>query len=168
MDEQREARLFDDDTGCLTDGGLRRLIAGSLEELERLEASEHLSYCDRCVERYAAMADSAPLLEAPDTMKQSILGALRRRAAKVFVDRYFHMAVAASLTLVLWGSGVFSSFGEARLVRRSEDFWQERDPRTSISWQLKDFAADVSDGVSELVDQLTTIDLRGAFKNEKK
>lgn len=168
MDEQKEMLLFDDDTGCLTEGGLRGFVEGSLDELGRLEVAEHLSYCDRCVERYAAMVDGAPLLDAPDTMKQSVLASLRKRAARVFVNRYFHMAVAASLTLVLWGSGVFNSFGEARLVKTPEDFWQERDPKTSISWQLKDFAADVSDGVSDIVDQLTTIDLRGAFRHEKK
>lgn len=167
MAEPKIIRLFDDDTGCLTDSGLRRLVEGSLDELERLEAAEHLSYCDSCVERYTALLTDEVLTDPPDTMKQSVLFALRKKAAKVFVNRYFHMAVAASLTLVLWGSGVFGSLGDARLTRRMEDELRNRDPKESISWQLNSFAAGFSDNINEFVDQLTTIDLRGAFKNEK-
>ena len=156
-------RLFDDESGCLTDHALQSLLNGSLEELERLEVAEHLSYCDSCVERYTALLTDGVLLEAPELMKQSVLAALRRKAAKVFVNRYFHMAVAASLTLVLWGSGVFNSFGEVRLVRPPE----ARNPEASISWRLNSFASDVSDGVTDFMDQLITIDLRGALRNEK-
>ena len=156
-------RLFDDESGCLTDHALQSLLNGSLEELERLEVAEHLSYCDSCVERYTALLVPQVLEEPPELMKQSILSALRKRAAKLFVDRYFHMAVAASLTLVLWGSGVFNSFGEVRLVRPPE----ERNPEASISWRLNSFASDVSDGVTDFMDQLITIDLRGALRNEK-
>ncbi len=163
MERPTERRLFDDETGCLTDGALAGLMEGSLDELQRLEVSEHLSYCDACVERYTALLADGVLLEAPELMKQSVLAALRRRAAKVFVNRYFHMAVAASLTLVLWGSGVFNSFGEVRLVRPPE----ERNPEASISWRLNSFASDVSDGVTDFMDQLITIDLRGALRNEK-
>ena len=156
MERPTERRLFDDETGCLTDGALAGLMEGSLDELQRLEVSEHLSYCDACVERYTALLTDGVLLEAPELMKQSVLAALRRRAAKVFVNRYFHMAVAASLTLVLWGSGVFNSFGEVRLVRPPE----ARNPEASISWRLNSFASDVSDGVTDFMDQLITIDLR--------
>lgn len=163
MERPTERRLFDDETGCLTDGALAGLMEGSLDELQRLEVSEHLSYCDACVERYTALLADGVLLEAPELMKQSVLAALRRRAAKVFVNRYFHMAVAASLTLVLWGSGVFNSFGEVRLVRPPE----ARNPEASISWRLNSFASEVSDGVTDFMDQLITIDLRGALRNEK-
>ena len=163
MERPTERRLFDDETGCLTDGALAGLMEGSLDELQRLEVSEHLSYCDACVERYTALLADGVLLEAPELMKQSVLAALRRKAAKVFVNRYFHMAVAASLTLVLWGSGVFNSFGEVRLVRPPE----ARNPEASISWRLNSFAYDVSDGVTDFMDQLITIDLRGALRNEK-
>jgi len=163
MERPTERRLFDDETGCLTDGALEGLMEGSLDELQRLEVSEHLSYCDACVERYTALLADGVLLEAPELMKQSVLAALRRKAAKVFVNRYFHMAVAASLTLVLWGSGVFNSFGEVRLVRPPE----ARNPEASISWRLNSFASDVSDGVTDFMDQLITIDLRGALRNEK-
>ena len=163
MREPEERLLFDDETGCLTTFGLESLVEGSLGELERLEVSEHLAYCDLCVERYTALLAEETLLEAPELMRQGVLAAVRKRAVKVLVNRYFHMAVAASLTLVLWGSGVFNSFGEVRLVRPPE----ARNPEASISWRLNSFASEVSDGVTDFMDQLITIDLRGALRNEK-
>lgn len=157
--------LFDDDTGCLTDFALNSLVKGSLEELERLEAAEHLSYCDRCVERYTALLTEEALLEPPELMKQSILSSLRKKAARVFVNRYFHMAVAASLTLVLWGSGVFSTFGQELPIKREESLWENRTPETSVSQRLGEFASNVTGGINDIVDQLTTIDLRGAIES---
>ena len=37
--------LFRED-GCMTDAGFRAMMDGQLDELGRLEAAEHLSYCD--------------------------------------------------------------------------------------------------------------------------
>lgn len=156
--------LFDDETGCLTAFGLESLVKGSLEELERLEASEHLAYCDLCVERYTALLTEETLLEAPDTMKQSVLSALRKKAAKVFVNRYFHMAVAASLTLVLWSTGVFTSFRDISLEPPRLE--PDRDT-VSISERLENFTDGVNNGLYGLMDQLRAIDLRGAIRHEK-
>lgn len=157
-------RLFDDESGCLTDHALQSLLNGSLEELERLEVAEHLSYCDSCVERYTALLVPQVLEEPPELMKQSILSALRKRAAKLFVDRYFHMAVAASLTLVLWSTGVFSTIRDIPLAPpRAEP---EKDT-VSISQRLENFTDGVNDGLYGLMDQLRAIDLRGAIRHEK-
>lgn len=46
--------LFRED-GCLTDEGLLAVTKGGLDELGRLETAEHLSYCDRCMDRYTAL-----------------------------------------------------------------------------------------------------------------
>lgn len=48
--------LFDKN-GCLTDEGLQALQAGGLDELGRLETAEHLSYCDKCMDRYTAQPE---------------------------------------------------------------------------------------------------------------
>ena len=55
--------LFDKN-GCLTDEGLQALQAGGLDELGRLETAEHLSYCDKCMDRYTACAGNAAALRA--------------------------------------------------------------------------------------------------------
>ena len=41
--------LFRED-GCMTDAGFRAMMDGQLDELGRLEAAEHLSYCDQCMD----------------------------------------------------------------------------------------------------------------------
>ena len=55
--------LFDQN-GCLTEEGLHAVIGGQLDELGRLEAAEHLSYCDKCMDRYTALL-TADVLEEP-------------------------------------------------------------------------------------------------------
>jgi len=168
MSASEEKLLFDDETGCLTGFALQSLVDGSLGELQRLEVSEHLSYCDLCVERYAALLADETLMEAPDTLKPGVLAQLRRRMARVFVNRYFHMGVAACLTLVLWSTGVFAAFGELALTPpKLERPVPDRETRVSISRRLEDFTAGIGDGLYDFVDQLNAIDLRGALSNEK-
>ena len=41
------------------------MIAGSLDEMGRLEAAEHLAYCDRCLKRYTDLLSGEVLLEPP-------------------------------------------------------------------------------------------------------
>ena len=43
--------LFSPD-GHLTDTSFELLISEKLDPLQSLEVSEHLSFCDRCLERY--------------------------------------------------------------------------------------------------------------------
>ena len=43
--------LFDQTSGCLTNEGLQALADGQLDELSRLEAAEHLAFCDACLDR---------------------------------------------------------------------------------------------------------------------
>lgn len=157
--------LFDDDTGCLTDYALDVLVAGSLDELGRLEASEHLSYCDSCLDRYTVRLTPEVLVEPPELMKQSILSALKRKAANAFVSRYFHMAVAASLTLVLWGSGVFATFGQGVQIKELDFDLSGQMPEFSVSQRLDSFASTVSGGISSIVEQLTDFELRGAIES---
>lgn len=168
MSAAEEKLLFDDGTGCLTGFALQSLMDGSLGELERLEVSEHLSYCDLCVERYAALLADDTLMEAPELLRQSVLTQLRRKLAKIFVDRYFHMGVAACLTLVLWSTGVFATFGELALTPpKIERPVIDQKEQISISRRLDDFAAGIGDNLDSFVEQLTTIDLRGALSHEK-
>ncbi len=163
MSKGEEQLLFDDSTGCLTNYALASLIDGSLEELQRLEVSEHLSFCDACVERYTALLTDDSLLEAPELMKQGVLQQLRRKAARVLVNRYFHMGVAACLTLILWGAGVFGNMTEVPDHKRQEP----GEPRMSVSRYLDDMASGFTGGLNQFMNQFPTIDLRGAFENEK-
>lgn len=67
--------LFDPN-GHLTDDAFGALLRDEpLDEMERLEISEHLSFCDRCVERYAALLDGSELLSPPRAGRASGLPA---------------------------------------------------------------------------------------------
>ena len=60
--------------GHLTDEGLRAVVDGTLDEMGRLEASEHLSFCDSCLVRYTELLADDTLLvpEMPLTPTVSI------------------------------------------------------------------------------------------------
>ena len=48
--------MFNND-GHLTEQALQSLNTGHLDELCRLEAAEHLSFCDECLLRYTAILE---------------------------------------------------------------------------------------------------------------
>ena len=65
--------LFDQN-GCLTEEGLHAVIGGQLDELGRLEAAEHLSYCDKCMDRYTALLTADVLEEPPRSARGAVMG----------------------------------------------------------------------------------------------
>ena len=50
--------------GHLTDSAFALLIQEKLDPLQSLEVSEHLSFCDRCLERYTAILCGEPIPDA--------------------------------------------------------------------------------------------------------
>lgn len=86
--------------GHLTDSAFALLIQEKLDPLQSLEVSEHLSFCDRCLERYTAILCGEPipdaggaeqalpvtahLIEPPQPLLPGILQKLRQRA-QVFI-----------------------------------------------------------------------------------
>ena len=64
--------LFRED-GCLSDEGLHALTAGQLDELGRLEAAEHLSYCDKCTDRYTALLTADALADPPRDVRRTVI-----------------------------------------------------------------------------------------------
>ena len=62
--------------GCLTEEGLDALIAGQLDELGRLEAAEHLAYCNCCLDRYTARLETQPLETAPPKVQRTVMSSI--------------------------------------------------------------------------------------------
>ena len=81
--------LFRED-GCLSDEGLHALTAGQLDELGRLEAAEHLAYCDKCTDRYTALLTADALADPPRDGRAAVAG------------------VAAVLALTMWRTGALT------------------------------------------------------------
>jgi anti-sigma factor RsiW len=99
--------LFDAD-GCLTDAGLLALTNGTLDELGRLEAAEHLAYCDRCLARYTALPELQEALQAPPRdLTGPVMRGIWARLVQNVYGRVAVAGVAAALALGLWQVGAF-------------------------------------------------------------
>lgn len=96
--------LFDQN-GCLTEEGLHAVIGGQLDELGRLEAAEHLSYCDQCMDRYTALLTADALETPPKSMQGAVMGTIWARLMQNTYGRAAVAGVAAVLALTLWRSG---------------------------------------------------------------
>lgn len=96
--------LFRED-GCFTDEGLRAVIDGQLDELGRLESAEHLSYCDRCIDRYTALLTADALETPPRQMKHTVMTTIWVRVMQSTCGRVAVAGVAAVLALMMWRSG---------------------------------------------------------------
>ncbi len=109
-------KLFDYE-GHLTDEGLMGLVDGKLDEEQRMEASEHLDFCDSCVERYALVLTDDVQITPPEELAPTIFQKIRSKFRVVFFSRFSRVAVAAVMTLVIW-NGLF--IGEGLLSRSSQ------------------------------------------------
>ena len=92
--------------GHLTDEILTALAGGEeLEELTRLEAAEHLSFCDLCLDRYTEKLTGAELMTPARSCREGIWSRIRSRTLRLVTSRYATAAAAVVLALtVLWGS----------------------------------------------------------------
>ena len=88
--------------GCLSDEGLHALIAGQLDELGRLEAAEHLAYCDKCTDRYTALLTADALSDPPRSVRRTVMGTIWVRLMQSTCGRAAVAGVAAVLALTIW------------------------------------------------------------------
>jgi len=99
--------LFDEN-GCLTEEGLQALTAGQLDETSRLEAAEHLSYCDKCMDRYTALLTADVLETPPRSARGAVMSTIWVRLMQNTWGRTAVAAVAAVLALTMWRSGTLT------------------------------------------------------------
>lgn len=93
--------LFDA-KGCLSEEGLQALVGGQLDETQRLEAAEHLAYCDRCMDRYTALLTDDVLEQPPRSARGAVMGTIWIRLMQNTWGRAAVATVAAVLALTLW------------------------------------------------------------------
>lgn len=104
--------LFWED-GHLTDEALTALVEGSLNEDQRLEVGEHLSFCDKCLDRYTALLTGEVLEQPSEDQTLPTLRRVRKKQRRLALHRYASAAAAVVLGSVLWYSGVFQAVGES-------------------------------------------------------
>lgn len=100
--------LFRDD-GCLTEEGLHAVVNEELDELGRLEAAEHLAYCDKCLDRYTALLTADALTPPPHSVKGAVMGTVWVRVMQNTWGRSAVAAVAAVLAITMWRSGALEN-----------------------------------------------------------
>ena len=96
-----------DPAGHLSDSALLALVRNedALDALARLEMAEHLSYCDRCLQRYTQLLAQDALLTPGHSCRESLWRRIRARTLGILTSRYATAAAAVALALtVLWGS----------------------------------------------------------------
>lgn len=96
--------LFDA-RGCLSEEGLQALVGGQLDETQRLEAAEHLAYCDRCMDRYTALLTDDVLEQPPRSARGAVMGTIWIRLMQNTWGRAAVATVAAVLALTMWRTG---------------------------------------------------------------
>ena len=139
----REELFWQD--GHLSDAGLAALHDGRLDELARLEAAEHLSFCDGCLDRYLALAGPTQI-EPPQDLTLPVMRRVRQRAARLVMNRYAVAAAAVVLAFGLWGSGVFG-----RIAQKPE--WPD-DPPARNQWEISDSLNRIFGAFGYAADQL--------------
>lgn len=99
------------DNGHLTDEALLALIhSQESDDLTRLEIAEHLSYCDRCLQRHTELLAGQPLLVPAVSCQAVLWQRIRQRAIRIFTSRYAAAAAAVVLALtVLWSDAALST-----------------------------------------------------------
>ena len=112
--------------GHLTDDALRALIQqADLDELTRLELSEHLAYCDRCLQHYTELLTDDVLVFPAQSCRETLWTRVRRRAARIFLNRYATAVAAVGIALVMVWSDVKFPIGAAFSVL-PQSHWTER------------------------------------------
>ena len=104
--------LFRED-GHLTDQALEALVSGrELNELDRLEMSEHLAFCDLCLSRYTQQLVDEGLMTPAHSCRDTIWWRIRQRAARLLASRWATAAAAIVLVVSLWNFGVFGGIAD--------------------------------------------------------
>ena len=81
------------------------LTAGQLDELGRLEAAEHLAYCDKCADRYTALLPADALADPPRDVRRTVMSTIWVRLMQNTWGRAAVAGVAAVLAFTMWRSG---------------------------------------------------------------
>ena len=78
-----------DPAGHLSDSALLALVRNedALDALARLEMAEHLSYCDRCLQRYTQLLAQDALLTPGHSCRESLWRRIRARTMGILTSR---------------------------------------------------------------------------------
>ena len=160
------------ENGHLTDEGLQAIVNGELDELQSLEASEHLGFCSVCLEQYLALLETAPLMEPETPLRESVMRRIGKKAKRIIFSRYATVAVAASLVLAMWGSGFMGTLlgserqevdnGPALAQQSAAQQTTPEDPGPSLATRINRAAVDMSHAMNDFFSFLNPLSQQAA------
>lgn len=134
--------------GHLSDEALAALARNRdvFDELERLEAAEHLAFCGGCLQRYTALLEDETALLVPEhSCQRTLWRRVRSRALRSAVSRCATAAAAVTIALTaLWGG---RGMELARPVLPED--------RPSVSQCLTGWTGELNDSLRETVSDLS-------------
>lgn len=143
--------LFHED-GHLSENAFELLVSDQpLDELERLELAEHLSFCDTCVEHYARLLAQTQLISPIQRCAPTVMHRLKEHTRKFFVSKYGAVLLAASFTFVLWGGGTFS----VDAFSRGDSFYALSDSASEFLEKADALSTRITANINQFLNQLT-------------
>ena len=140
--------LFYED-GHIKEEALQSLMDGGLDEMGRLEISEHLSFCDECLLKYSDMLSfSSDEAVGSSATAKVIMPVVKKRLRRERLYRYSTMAAAACLAITFWVTGVFNI--DASKVEPPEVGSHTQ----KITEWIGKFTHDVTSGIGGFFDQI--------------
>lgn len=103
--------------GHLSDEAFRMLFSESLDHMQSLEVSEHLSYCDECIAHYTDLICDDSLLEPLEPMAPIVLAQAKKSNRVLYLQKFFSVTVAASFALVFCIGNLFQPVGSLKTGR---------------------------------------------------
>ena len=120
--------------GHITAEGFFLLVTEKADEMQRLELSEHLSFCDRCLEQYLVEMEKITLLEIEESVAKRVIKKVRHKTALLAHKRFGTAVAADCIEMILLTSGAFSWTTMAQQYDTVERFEEELE---RLSWSQK-------------------------------
>ncbi|MEG1104150.1 MAG: hypothetical protein RSD78_04815 [Oscillospiraceae bacterium] len=95
--------------GHLTQDALILAINEELDEMQSLEVSEHLSFCDDCLVKYTDLLTDDKLRIPQKHLAPSIMSRWHRKLISFALSKYGTVAAAVVFGVAVWSTGIFSN-----------------------------------------------------------
>ena len=139
------------ENGHITAEGFFLLVTEKADEMQRLELSEHLSFCDRCLEQYLIEMEKITLLETEESIAKRVIKKVKHKTAFLVQKRFGTAVAAACIAMILWTSGAFSWTTMAQQYDTVERFEEELE---RFSWQNQNALHHISQKYQQILDKL--------------
>ncbi len=137
--------------GHITAEGFFLLVTEKADEMQRLELSEHLSFCDECLEQYLKEIEKITLLETEESIAKRVIRQVKHKTAFFVQKRFGTAIVAACISMLLWTSGAFSY---EMIVWQTDTVERLEEGMEKIRWQNQNKLHDVSWKYQQIFDKL--------------